>query len=99
MQIDNIIFCRRTIICRVPQGNCSQANQLVRLFPCKPCHNYVKSAVVLNFTEQIETERIIRRNKDELINRMRKTGVTEVQSKILTSLETTGGISISLSAE
>ena len=66
MQIDNIIFSRRTITCRVPQGNCSQANQLVRLFPRKPCHNYVKSTAVLNFIEQIETERIIWRNKDEL---------------------------------
>jgi len=45
---------------------------LVRLNPCKPYQNFIKSAVVLNLLEQIETERIWI-NKDEFINRTRET--------------------------
>ena len=64
-------------------GNCmfhSLADQLVRLDPGTPynCHKSVRSAVVLNLLEQLETERIIWINEDEPIedwlDRMREFG-------------------------
>ena len=47
----------------------SLADQLVRLDPGTPynCHKSVRSAVVLNLLEQLETERIIWINEDEPI--------------------------------